>query len=179
MVDTSLKSRAVELERLMNSLPDVVKKLDDQFYVFESMVRMLDMSADCGQRDFNYDVLDRFVKCERIVKLNRVVPVKLLDKFKIEYVFLSGIYARVECLIINKTIMESYFEMTPLEQGKDESSRKFKKLFNPVEDLNFPDGYRYETVKVLPNGYGIVLKESRLTPSYLGSARSYDYLWLE
>lgn len=174
-----LKERAVDLERLMDTLPEVVKRLDDQFYVMESMSRMLDMSADCGQREFAEDVTVRFMPCERLVKFNRVVPVKLLDKFGVEYVFLSGIYARVEVGIISKTIMESYFQLKPLAAEQEEKHRRFPKLYDPVKDLGFPVGYRYETLKVLPNGFGVVLKESSLVPSYIGLAKSYDYLWIE
>ena len=176
-MDVKLKKKSLDLEDLLEALPESVKSMDDQFYLLESLARMFDMCSDCSQREFKEDV--PFYETSRVVKFNKVVPTKILDKVGVEYLFLGGVFALMPVAIISKELMANYFGMMPMTDGRSERERKFHRLYDPMKDLGFPSGYKYESLKVLPNGFGIVLKDNFIIDNYIYYARNYDYLWIK
>lgn len=101
----------------------------------------------------------------RVIRLKAYVSEKDLNDQ--DFVFCDGLFIAVEGAFIDRSLMDRYFRKV-IQDGswiKDED----------IDNMGLPHDLRYETIHLLPNGQGFVLKKNEFN-EYVKSMNSWEFL---
>lgn len=162
------------IERMLTAASNAAKCEEKyEWYLYHSVETLYKMALKCDQINKPTEV----VKCNRVVRLRRMIPkyvLSLLDKHLdektgcYERTFCSGLYVSIPCIIIPKDIVES---KCCIKCGK---YNMYTTKIKEIEDLHVNLAER--TFRINNDGSATVLIEDNLLTGYLNSGNNYNLL---
>ena len=148
--------------------PQVLKKLDQEFWILVGLKDLYQMCKDVNQLEVVKHEKELFVLVKRVVKSKVMVPNYVLRKYNIPYVMFMGLFLVVEGYSIHKDIMENFLNNLMNDYGRIVTSDELEKYRIPSDSM-------LTTVTLLDNGYGFMLKNT-LVNKLFKSCNDFEYL---
>lgn len=129
-----LEEELKKLKLMEANTPEVLKKLDQEFWILVSLKDLYQMCKDVNQLEVVDYTKCNYVPVKRVVKSKVMVPNYILRKYNIPYVMFSGLF-----LVVLYFLVEKVFELEKLyfERVNDFKRDSFQLQTGKMKFRNF------------------------------------------